>query len=191
MFKVDGKASLVEIRVYREGRLAHLGHNHIISSRDLQGSIVLAPNVEDSTVDLRLPVASLVVDDPALREAAGKDFEAKLTESDIEGTRTNMLGPRVLYMERYPQVRVRATVAGGKLPVLQLDTSVRILGVSHSHRIPVTVKTEGEQLRASGIFDTHQSKFGMQPFSTLVGALKVQDKLSVRFRIVARETEDP
>ena len=191
VFKVEGKDSLVEIYVYREGRLAHLGHNHVISSRDLQGTVTVSPTIEDSRLDLRLPVATLVVDDPALRKAAGKDFDTPLNESDIEGTRTNMLGVKVLDAKQFPMVRVQAKVADGALPVLQLDTSVRVLGMDHSQRIPVKVEIAGNLLTASGIFDVRQSDFGMKPFSTLVGALTVKDKLTIRFRVAARETAAP
>ncbi len=188
VFKVNGEASLVEIRVYREGRLARLGHNHIISSKDLQGTVILARNIRNSSLDLQLPVATLIVDDSALRQEAGKDFNTTVDESDIEGTRTNMLGEKVLDAKHFPKIRVQAKVTGGKLPVLELDASLRILGISNSLKIPAKVEVRGDQLTASGIFEVHQSKFGMQPFSTLVGALKVKDKLTIRFRIVARET---
>ncbi len=191
VYKVNGADSLVEIRVYREGRLAHLGHNHIISSRDLRGIIILARDVGNSTLDLQLPVATLVVDDPTLRQASGKDFATELSEADIEGTRTNMLGAKVLDAERFPQVQVRAKVAGGKLPVLELDASVRLLGISRPLKIPVKVELDGDQLTANGIFDIHQTEFGLKPFSTLVGALTVKDKLTIRFRIVAREVPAP
>lgn len=187
VFKVNGEASLVEIRVYHEGRLARLGHNHIISSKDLQGTVILTRNIHNSSLDLQLPVATLIVDDSSLRQEAGKDFNTTVAESDIEGTRTNMLGEKVLDAKHFPKIRVRAKVAGGKLPVLALDASLRILGISNSLKIPVKVETRGDQLTASGIFEVHQSKLGMQPFSTLVGALKVKDKLTIRFRIVARE----
>jgi polyisoprenoid-binding protein YceI len=187
VFKVNGEASLVEIRVYREGRLARLSHNHIISSKDLQGSVILARDIRNSSLDLQLPVTTLIVDDPALRQEAEKDFNTAVAESDIEGTRTNMLGEKVLDAKNFPKIRVRAKVAGGKLPVLELDASLRILGISNSLKIPVKVETDGDQLTASGIFDIHQSEFGMKPFSTLVGALKVKDKLTIRFRIVARK----
>ncbi len=191
VFKVDGQASLVEIFVYREGRLAHLGHNHVISSRDLQGTVTVAPKIEDSRLDLRLPVATLVVDDPALRKAAGKDFDIPLSDSDIEGTRTNMLGAKVLDAKQFPAVQVRATVAGGALPVLKLDADVQVLGIRTSLRVPVKVEMGDDRLTASGIFEVYQTKLGMKPFTTLVGALKVKDKLKVRVHIVARETAAP
>ncbi len=191
LFKVDGQASLVEIFVYREGRLAHLGHNHIISSKSLQGTVTVAPKIEDSSLDLQLPVASLIVDDPALRKAAGKDFQTPLSESDIEGTRNNMLGVKVLEAKKFPTVQVHARVAGGTLPVLKLDADVRVLGISNSLRVPVKVEIGDDRLTASGIFDVHQTKLGITPFTTLVGALKVKDKLTVRFHIVARDTAVP
>ena len=41
-------------------------------------------------------------------------------------------------------------------------------------------------LAASGEFTLLQSDFGIEPYSTLFGAIAVQDRVTVRFRIVAR-----
>ena len=64
IYEVDPAASEVRILVYRTGRLSHLWQNHVISSHDVQGQVVLADEITRSSVDLKIPVATLVVDDP-------------------------------------------------------------------------------------------------------------------------------
>ena len=84
------ESSLLTIHVYRDGRLKRLGHNHVISSTQLSGL------VDRDGADLFLAVATLAVDDPALREAAGARFDTTPKPADIEATRRNLLGPKLL-----------------------------------------------------------------------------------------------
>lgn len=68
------------MEVYRAGRLARLGHNHIISSTGLAGMIFYdAANVEhhNAFADLYLPLATLNVDNTNLRALAGGEFASK------------------------------------------------------------------------------------------------------------------
>jgi hypothetical protein len=51
--------------------------------------------------------------------------------------------------------------------------------------VPTTIVMTGERLTASGEFDILQTDFGMKPFSVVLGALEVQDRLHVRFNLEA------
>jgi hypothetical protein len=53
----------------------------------------------------------------------------------------------------------------------------------------MSLSLEGRQLQASGEFDILQSDFGITPFSVALGALQVQDRLHVTYRVVARRRE--
>ena len=66
-------ASRITLRVYRAGRLAHLGHNHVIEAVDLDGRL-WGLDHGGGLADLRLRVNRLRVDDPAARTAAGEAF---------------------------------------------------------------------------------------------------------------------
>ena len=106
VYRVEPGDSLVVVRVYRGGRLAKLGHDHVVSGREPRGFI----DADKGRGDLYVAVETLAVDDPAQRAAAG--FESTPSESDIAGTRSNML-EKVLQAERFPFVvlRVRAVLA--------------------------------------------------------------------------------
>jgi hypothetical protein len=69
--------------------------------------------------------------------------------------------------------------------------TVRIKIKDTSRDIPVTatVRTGGARLTAAGEFDIQQTDFGIKPFSAGLGALEVQDRLHVRFDIVADRKE--
>ena len=88
--------SLLTIRVYRAGRLASLGHNHVISSDALQGSVYVGADYADTWFELSLPVAALRVDDAQMRDRYGDEFAAPVPADAIAGTTANMLGADVL-----------------------------------------------------------------------------------------------
>ncbi len=180
----------VRIFVYREGRLASkVGHNHVVSSPDIQGTAVLTRELVGSTVDIRIPVATLVLDDPEQRKEAGKGFDTKLSESDVENTRRTMLSSRVLNAGPYPLVRITAIVTGGTPPDMQADLSMTLHGVERQFPTSVKLERQGPLAIASGAFSILQSDFGIEPFSMLGGSLSVKDELKIRYRIVAKPKE--
>ena len=177
----------VRILVYREGRLASkVGHNHVISSPDIQGTAVLTRELVGSTVDIRIPVATLVLDDPEQRKEAGREFSTTLSESDIENTRRTMLSSRVLDAGPYPLVRITATVTGGTPPDMQADLSMTLHGVEQQFPAPVKLERQGPLATATGAFSILQSDFGIEPFSMLGGSLSVKDEVKIQYRIVAK-----
>jgi len=171
--------SLVVVRVSRGGRLAKLGHDHVVSTRDVRGFI----DADQGRGDFYVGVESLAVDDPAQRAAAG--FESTPSESDIAGTRSNML-EKVLEADRFPFVvlRVRAVEAG------TLQGELALHGVTRPLRIPAKVDAAAERLEVSGSFAINQTDFGIEPFSVLGGALAVQDRVDLSFTIRAGRMTD-
>src|SRR5437879_85114 len=102
VFRVDSPESLVVIEVRRAGSLARLGHDHVVASHEVGGYV--AP--DEGRADLYVQLERLEVDEAALRAEAG--FDTQPTESDIEGTRANML-VRVLEAEKFPFALIRVS----------------------------------------------------------------------------------
>jgi polyisoprenoid-binding protein YceI len=190
VYSIDAAASEIRILVYRKGNLSRLGHDHVISTGDVSGRIVLAENIGESALDLTIPVTSLVVDDPQVRERADLGSGSQPSEKDRESTRRAMLGPKVLDAERFGAVKVHAKVVGGALPDLELDLNLTIHGVERQFRSPVRVDKTAERISASGSLAIRQSDFGIEPFSVLAGALAVKDELRIQYRIVASRLPD-
>jgi hypothetical protein len=179
VYRVEPGDSLVVVRVYRGGRLAKLGHDHVVSSREPRGFI----DADKGRADLYVAVEGLAVDDPAQRAAAG--FESAPSESDIAGTRSNML-EKVLEAERFPFVvlRVRAL----EQDTVQAELSLH--GVTRPLRIPAKIERGAERFEVSGSFAINQTDFGIAPFSVFGGALAVQDRVDLSFAIHAARITD-
>jgi len=180
-------ASDVVVKVYRDGPLAHLGHNHVISTRAVTGRIELREPLAASSFSLALPLDSLVVDDGTRRAAAGPDFPDDLTVEDKEGTRRNLLGPALLDAARFPVLQLDSEAIAAAGAGYQVTARVDVLGVPRQVTIPVTLERTGERLQASGEFVLHHAELGLTPFSAALGALRVREDMEVAFRLVAQE----
>src|SRR5262245_49236946 len=156
-----------------------------MTSQDFTGLVWIHPEFSRSGFELAFPVAKLVVDDAEARRAAGGDFPPDIPQSDKDGTRKNMLKPEVLDGEHYAQVQLRSAKIGGTLEAPQVTAHITIKDASRDVEVPVQLAVEGEKLRASGEFDILQTDFGITPFSVALGALEVQDRLHIKFVIVA------
>ncbi len=186
ILEIDREQSQIVIFVYRAGALAALGHNHIVSTTNIRGQIELADRPQDSSLELLLPVASFVVDDPDLRAASGEDFSSPVDAEAIAGTRANMLGTRLLDVARFPTVEVLSKEIVGTLPELSIQAAIQIRDEIHIAEIPVTVVSENDGLRITGEFSLRQSSLGLKPFTLFLGALAVADELRFRIHILAR-----
>src|SRR5882724_5754083 len=112
-YQVDAAASDVHILAYRAGAMARLGHNHVISSKDVGGTLFLQEDLKRSHVALTLPVASLVVDDAKSRSTEGEDFSAEVPQDARDGTRRNLLRPEVLDGDRFAKIALQSVAVAG------------------------------------------------------------------------------
>ncbi len=186
---VPARSSLL-LKVYRAGPLASLGHNHVIESRSVDGFIYLADDLTAARADLFVPVASFVVDDAAARAAAGPDFATQPTADDIEGTRANMLGPKLLDAEQFPfiVVHVAPMQVGPQSTQVQLELSVR----GHTAAVPVDVvwRRNGDELTTQASFQVDHATLGLEPFSALGGLLRVAPQIDITVALVALVIRD-
>ena len=187
VYDVSPQNSQLAIYVLRGGKFSRLGHNHVMTSQNLTGRVWVHPDFGRSGFELSFPVAQLVVDDAEARRAAGSDFPPDIPQSDKDGTRKNMLKPEVLDGEHYPEVKLRSAKVGGTLEAPQVTAHITIKETSRDVEVPVKIEAAGAKLTASGEFDVLQTEFGMKPFSVALGALEVQDRLHIKFKVVAEK----
>lgn len=186
VYRVDPATSDIRIYVFRGGRAATLGHNHVLSTSDFDGYVSLDDEAARSArFDLRFDFEALIVDDPALRDATGGAFAGARSESDITGTRRNMLGARVLDAANHPELRVRALAVDGDWPMLVARVAIDWHGWSRDYDVLLQVDRDDDAVRAKGELVLRQTDFGITPLSILGGVIAVQDAVGVRFDIRA------
>lgn len=178
--------SHLEVRVYRDGPMARLGHNHLISSDAMSGVIRLREPRQDSGIELVLPLDSLVVDDPALRAAAGPDFADPVPQQDRDATRRNLLGPGVLDASRQPELRLTADGIAGGPGEYTAQLRIALRGEERVIEVPLSVREQDDRLSIHAGFRLHHADLGLAPFSVALGALRVRDDIEIDCRLEAR-----
>jgi hypothetical protein len=188
---LDEAASELRVLVYRSGTLARLGHNHVLRARQLQARAWSGPDggVTGAEVDLRIPVAQFLVDDPADRAAAGPGFATAVSDDARAGTLANLLRAEVLDAARFPELRVQAQVVSVVGSSALASARVTIRGVSRPVELPLELLQQDGGWVASARVALRQSDFGLVPFSIAGGAIAVADELQVDFKL--RFTDDP
>lgn len=182
-YGINQAQSELRVLVYRAGPLARLGHNHVMVNRSLHGAAKVAGGA--SGFWLSVPAGSFVVDDLQARREEGADFAADVPDDAKAGTLEHMLSPAVLDAGQFPDIAVSgiAGPAGGRQ--MTATVTVRIAGHESSVEAPFTLDIESGRLTAAGSLELRQSALGLTPYSLMLGALQVQDALTVKFKIVA------
>src|SRR6266446_5090803 len=175
VFRVDSRESLVVIEVRRSGSLARLGHDHVVASREVVGYV--AP--DEGRADLYVALARMQVDEPALRAEAG--FDTQPSESDIEGTRANML-EKVLEAEKFPFALIGVRGASTRRGDVTLNVAITLHGSTRTLQVPAEIEADAEKMSVTGRFSFEQTDFGITPYSLLGGVIAVQNRVDLRFR---------
>jgi hypothetical protein len=146
-----------------------------VASHDVQGYI--AP--DEGRADFFVPLDALVVDEGSLRAQAG--FDTQPSAGDIAGTRNNML-VKVLETGSYPyaQIAIRDVAPDANQTFLAIVT---LHGKTRPVEVNVQLKSTAEELEVDGTSRVTLSDFGITPYSTLGGALAIQDDVDIKFVI--------
>jgi len=165
------KQSTITIHVHKSGLLSGFGHNHT----------VVAP-VHQALIDAKGMTAEIVV---LSREMKVTDTD--VSEKDRAQIQADMLGPKVLNAEKFPEIRfksMRITPAGAG--------HVRVTGTLDLHgvRKEVTLEMTGGGDHYQGKTKLKQTDFGIQPVSAGGGTVKVKDELDLDFDIYPGEARN-
>jgi hypothetical protein len=182
---------LLTILVFRGGTLAKVGHNHVIASHTLSGTLYVPADLARASFEVRFSVAELTVDEQVLRaRESPEEFPPDVSDSAKEGTRKNMLGGSLLDAEHYPELLLRSLKlqpAPGSTGMDWLaDVEVTVRDRASTVVVPAHYERHTGEIIVTGEFPLRQTALGLTPYSALLGALQVVDELKVRFRVVAR-----
>jgi len=173
---IDSASSLIAVTVRRGGILARLGHDHVVASHTVSGTVTPSQN----RADLQFRLDQLIVDEADLRQIAGLDKQP--SADAIDGTRHNMLS-KVLDAERYPLVQMQVKRISN---AQALQVSITLHGVTRTLAIPASIREENGSINVKGNVNLKQTDFGITPFSVMAGAMAVQDQMELRFDLTAR-----
>jgi hypothetical protein len=183
-YQIDTSSSELRLLVYRAGPLSSLGHNHVMVSRAVSGSVQLAGSLPASTFSLSVPAMSFMVDDAQSRREEGSDFPGEIPDDAKSGTLNNMLSPAVLDAAKFPVITVKGAALSGAPGALTATLTFEVAGHVSTVAAPFALQGDSHRLTGSGSLELRQTALGLKPFSVGLGALQVQDAMRVKFKIV-------
>jgi YceI-like domain len=161
--------SSITIHVYKTGLFSAFAHNHVI----------VAP-VNRQTVDPKKMSVEVVV---LTRDIKVTDPEA--SESTRSEVQTTMLGPKVLDMEKYPEVHFKSSRVEQTSP-----GHYRVTGTLELHGAikEISLEVSGASDHYHGSTRLKQTEYGIQPVSIGGGTVKVRDQIDLDFDIYPGES---
>ena len=163
---IDTSLSKITIHVDKAGFFSFAGDKHEIVAPIASGSV----DQKAGAVEFTIESAKLQVLDPQLAE--NKRAEVQKT----------MLGPLVLDVAKYSEIKFRSTkavVAGADSWGVTGDLTL------HGQTHPVTVSVKKENALYTGSAKLKQTDFGIAPVTVAGGAVKVKDELKLDFQVMA------
>jgi len=167
--RVDTERSTITVRVFKSGLFRAFADDHVIQVAVAEGT------VDDSVT----PHVELVVDASRMRV-----LDPNLSASNREDVQTRMIGPEVLDVNRFPQIRFHST----DIQRLQDDRwLVRGELALHGQLHQIELKVAHEGGRYSGTTTLRQSVFAITPISIAGGTVKVKDEVTIDFDILTAD----
>jgi hypothetical protein len=69
--------------------------------------------------------------------------------------------------------------------VLRATVAISVAGHESKLEVPFTLQADSSRLSATGSMELRQSTVGLTPYSLMLGALQVQDVMTIKFKFVA------
>lgn len=158
------------IRTGRSGLGRSVGHDLTIEVTRWSGTATVDPGEPaHSAVTVEIEAGSLEV-----REGTGG--VKPLTESDRAEIVKN-IRDKVLHTRSHPTITFRSTSVAGTSEAFMIEGDLTIRGVTQ----PVTVRGRVSGDRLTGGATVVQTRWGIKPYSALLGQLKVADPVEIAF----------
>lgn len=164
-------ASRLVVKTGKAGLFGFAGHTHVIRARAVSGRLVYHPGKPTSSLRLEVPTDSLEV----------------LTPPDTAEIRrvTKAMRTEVLHVDQHPGMTFTADSLTAKSGKMEMPLMVTMEGVTRTVPVSADVTIGPDSIRAQGTFNVKQTDFGIKPYSGGGGTVKVADRVTFCFDLVA------
>jgi YceI-like domain len=166
--EIDREQSTVTVRVSKAGMFRAFGDDHEVRAPLTSGSIDDGPQ----------PIVRIVFNAAQLRVV-----DPRLSPEDRQQVQSRMLGPDVLDVARFPEIRFESTDAR-RIDSDRLSVNGALTLHGQTHAVVATVARDRDRYR--GTATIKQTEFGIKPVTVAGGAVKVKDEVTIEFDIVTR-----
>lgn len=176
-YRLGPEHGTLSVKTGRSGAAAKAGHNLVIHVTSWSATIVVAPDPVQSSAQLEADAASLRVrEGRGGMQALGEDDKASIVKSIDE----DVLKRQGI---TFRSTSARATADGRGL---QIEGDLTLVGKTQP--VAFTLEVDDDNRLVGGCV-LRQSDWGIKPYSTLFGALKVVDEVDVAIEAVLPAAE--
>jgi polyisoprenoid-binding protein YceI len=170
VYRIHPGSRLV-VKTGKAGLFGFAGHTHVIRARAVSGRLVYHPGKPTSYLRLEVPTDSLEV----------------LTPPDTAEIRrvTKAMRTEVLHVDEHPAMTFAAESLSAKSGKMEMPLEVTMEGVTRTVPVTAEVTIGPDSIRAQGTFNARQTDFGIKPYSGGGGTVKVADRVTFCFDLVA------
>jgi polyisoprenoid-binding protein YceI len=185
-FAVDPEETELIALTSPAGLFGGASHPHVIAAQKVRGEVVTdAAAPERSSVWLEFQAKDLTNDDPVLRRRF--HMGSVLSPDDRRTVAANMVAADQLDVKAHPTVSFKSRrVRGLDGEHLEVSGTMTLRGVTAELTLPVKVTVRNGVLRAEGTASITHAMFGFKPYSTALGAIRNDERITLELRIVAR-----
>lgn len=199
-YTIDPARSLFAVLTHKAGLASGLAHDHLVVAGQAKTGLDFDPaNPEATRFTFAAAVEVLEIDAPGARAAWKGRFKElgihsgdlpPVSDSDRAKVRAAMLGASQLDGARFPEVRaaVVALTRGAPGPasgwVVQLQLTIH--GKTVERSLPATWSEKEGTLTAEIWGEFRFQEFGIEPYSTMLGAIRNDERFHLFVSVVAR-----
>lgn len=171
-FALGPETGKLQVKTTRAGMAAKVGHDLTIEAQSWTGRAEVDPeHPETSSVTVEMEVDSLTV-------LEGTGGIKPLSGSDRKEIQRN-IQRKILHTDKHPTITFTSTAVSGTPEDFAVEGQLTIVGQAQ----PVTLHGTLAGGRATGTASVVQSRWGIKPFTAFLGALKLNDEVTVEFDV--------
>jgi len=160
------------ISTYKAGMGAKIGHDLVLEARRWSGTVEANPeNPSASSVEVTIDARSFEV-------VSATGGVKALSDKDSADIRKNM-DDKVLQTGKHPEITFRST----QVSPTAIQGDLTLVGNTQPVTLNLTVQEAAGGATLTGRATVTQTKFGIKPFSAMMGALKVKDDVDLQVEL--------
>ena len=214
-YTIDAGRSVFAVLTHKAGIASGMAHDHLVVAGAPSVNLKFDPERPEATkFTFVVATERLEIDAPAARAAWKERFRElgihsgelpPVSDSDRGKVRVAMLGPKQLDSAKFPEIRAEvlgierraasatapaaaspATADSSAVPGWDVVLRLTIHGRTLERRLPATWSETGGTLAAEIVGELPFRDFGIEPYSTMLGAIRNDDRFHLFVSVVAR-----
>ena len=167
--KLTPATSTFSVHTDTEGLLSALAHKRLIQATKFDGKIIYVEDtVENSTVEILIETDGLLTTEKDISESDRTEIIANMREA--------------LATKSYPTMHFSSHNVTPIKEGIKVQGTLRMKGTAKKIVVDVKLERIENVLVSSGEFTVKQTAFGIEPYSALMGTIKVADEIRFEFK---------